>query len=305
MKKVYSIVTALLFTATIWAQSPEKMSYQAVIRNAANALVTNQGIGMRVSILQGSANGPALYVETQTPNTNTNGLASIEIGTGTSVLGSFSSIDWANGPYFIKTETDPAGGTNYTITGTSQLLSVPFALYAKNTDSWRVIEDTTYTTKNKAHIRPASGDAVLSIEADQSDDNDNEGDNPRIEFVQDGGYPVSAIGMNLLENGIENALYLGNNTSARGGIFFVTGTNPTGWEGWTRLDDSNIRMTITTDGKIGINTTTPQRSLHVNDVMRLEPLITAPTNPSKGDMYFDGTINKLRVFDGAVWQNCW
>ncbi len=134
---------------------------------------------------------------------------------------------------------------------------------------------------------------------------DNEGDNPRIEFVQDGGYPVSAIGMNLLENGIENALYLGNNTGARGGIFFVTGTNPTGWEGWTRLDDSNIRMTITTDGKVGINTTTPQRSLHVNDVMRLEPLITAPTNPSKGDMYFDGTINKLRVFDGAVWQNCW
>jgi len=303
MKKVYSIAVAVCFTATIWAQSPEKMSYQAVIRNAANTLVTNQIIGMRVSILQGTASGTEVYVETQTPNTNTNGLASIAIGEGTSVSGSFSSIDWANGPFFIKTETDPTGGTNYTITGTSQLLSVPYALHAKNTDSWSVEVDTTYTTKNKAHIRPAFGDAVLSIEADLYDY--NEGDNPRIEFVHDGGYPVSAIGMNLLENGIENALYFSNNTSARGGIFFVTGTNPTGWEGWMKLDDSNIRMTITTDGKVGINTPTPQRSLHVNDVMRLEPRLTAPSNPSKGDMYFDGTINKLRVFDGQVWQNCW
>ncbi|NUO02367.1 MAG: hypothetical protein HUU01_17310, partial [Saprospiraceae bacterium] len=177
------------------------------------------------------------------------------------------------------------------------------ALYAKNTDSWRVIWDTTYTTKNKAHIRPSTGDAVLSIEADLNDV--NEEDNPRIEFVQDAGYPVSAIGMNLLGNGIENALYLANNTSTRGGIFFVTGTNPTGWEGWMNLDESNIRMTITTDGKVGINTVSPQRSLHISDVMRLEPLSGPPASPAKGDMYFDGTINKLRVFDGAVWQNCW
>ncbi|MEI7979974.1 MAG: hypothetical protein WCI53_14085, partial [Bacteroidota bacterium] len=79
----------------------------------------------------GSANGTAVYVETQTPTTNANGLASIEIGSGTLVSGNFATINWANGPYFIKTETDPSGGTNYTITGTSQLLSVPFALYAE------------------------------------------------------------------------------------------------------------------------------------------------------------------------------
>ena len=117
------------------AQAPNKMSYQAVIRDNSNALVTSQIVGMQISILQGSANGTAVYAENQTPTTNANGLASIEIGGGTVVSGNFTTIDWANGPYFIKTETDPAGGTNYTITGTSQLLSVPYAMYAANSGS--------------------------------------------------------------------------------------------------------------------------------------------------------------------------
>ena len=132
MKKIYSIIAVLFVVTCVLAQAPNKMSYQAVIRDNSNALVTNQIVGMQISILQGSANGTAVYVETQTPTTNTNGLASIEIGGGTVVSGNFTTIDWANGPYFIKTETDPAGGTNYTITGTSQLLSVPYALYAAN-----------------------------------------------------------------------------------------------------------------------------------------------------------------------------
>jgi hypothetical protein len=85
---------------------------------------------MRISILQTTPSGTAVYVETQTPTTNANGLVSIEIGGGTVVVGNFSTINWANGPYFVKTETDPTGGTNYSITGTSQLLSVPYALYA-------------------------------------------------------------------------------------------------------------------------------------------------------------------------------
>jgi hypothetical protein len=135
MKKVYSIIAGLFLVTCLFAQAPNKMSYQAVIRDNSNALVTNQIVGMQIGILQGSANGTAVYAETQTPTTNTNGLASIEIGGGTLVSGSFSNINWANGPYFIKTETDPAGGTNYTITGTSQLLSVPYAMYAANSGS--------------------------------------------------------------------------------------------------------------------------------------------------------------------------
>ena len=136
--KITTIFAAILMTASAFlpqqasAQVPEKMSYQAVIRNSSDALVSSTAVGMQISILQTTSTGTAVYVETQTPTTNANGLVSLEIGSGTVVSGDFTTIDWANGPYFIKTETDPTGGTSYTITGTSQLLSVPYALHAKN-----------------------------------------------------------------------------------------------------------------------------------------------------------------------------
>ena len=128
MKKFINVFAAILFTASVFAQSPQKMSYQAVIRDGSGVLVSNHLVGMQISILQGSPTGTVVYVETQTLTTNANGLATLEIGGGAG----FSTIDWATGPYYIKTETDPTGGTTYTITGTSQLLSVPYALYSAN-----------------------------------------------------------------------------------------------------------------------------------------------------------------------------
>jgi len=136
MKKIFLIMTALILTANLFAQAPQMMSYQAVIRNASNALITNTTVGMRLSILQGSEFGASVYVETQTPITNANGLVSLEIGNGTVILGTFSNIDWSNGPYFVKTETDPTGGSTYSIIGTNQLMSVPYALYAANTNNY-------------------------------------------------------------------------------------------------------------------------------------------------------------------------
>ncbi len=136
MKKLFTLLVAVLLMATLWAQSPEKMSYQSVIRDASGNLITDTQVGMQISILQDSASGTEVYVETHTPTTNANGLVSIEIGTGTVVDGDFTTIDWANGPYFIKTETAvEAPLTSYTITGTSQLLSVPYALHAKTAET--------------------------------------------------------------------------------------------------------------------------------------------------------------------------
>lgn len=130
-RKIFFTFSCLYFLNTN-AQAPDKMSYQAVIRNASNALVVNANVGIRVSILQGTATGVAVFSQTQTATTNANGLVSLTIGEGGFVSGDFVAINWGNGPYFIKTETDPTGGTNYTITSTTQLLSVPFAMYAKN-----------------------------------------------------------------------------------------------------------------------------------------------------------------------------
>ena len=131
MKKFSPTLFLLFLSLCIYGQSPEKMSYQAVIRDASNTLVTNQSIGMQISILQTTITGTTVYAETHTVTTNLNGLVSLEIGTG-STSDTFSTIDWSAGPYFIKTETDPTGGSSYTITGTSQLMSVPFAMYAKS-----------------------------------------------------------------------------------------------------------------------------------------------------------------------------
>ena len=128
--KLFLQLIALFSMSVAFGQAPQKMSYQAVIRNSSSALVVSAPVGMRISLLQGSASGSSVYTETQTASTNANGLVSFEIGTGTVVSGNFATINWGNGPYFIKTETDPTGGTTYTITGTSQLSSVPYALFS-------------------------------------------------------------------------------------------------------------------------------------------------------------------------------
>jgi hypothetical protein len=132
MRKIFTLFAVVLIVASVFAQVPQKMSYQAVIRNSNKVLVTNQKINMMISILQGQT---PVYVEMQTTTTNDNGLATIEIGNGTALSGVFSKIDWGNGEHYIKTETDPTGGTNYTVVGTSQLLSVPYALYSTTSGS--------------------------------------------------------------------------------------------------------------------------------------------------------------------------
>jgi hypothetical protein len=146
------------FIPSLLAQSPQKMSYQAVVRNSSDQLVANKIVGMRISIIKGSETGTTVYTETQKPTTNSNGLVSVELGTGTST-DNFSAIDWANGPYFIKTETDPSGGTNYTITGISQLLSVPYALHAKTVEIDKV-DDADADPTNEIQVISKSGNTV-------------------------------------------------------------------------------------------------------------------------------------------------
>ncbi|MBL7887833.1 MAG: hypothetical protein JNJ52_13885 [Flavobacterium sp.] len=125
-----------LFTQKTQAQAPEKFSYQAVVRNASNALVANANVGIRISIWTTCSNCVIAYQETHTTTTNINGLFSIEIGSGIPwSLGSFSNVNWSSDTKYISTEIDPTGGTNYTITSTTQLLSVPFALHAKTAES--------------------------------------------------------------------------------------------------------------------------------------------------------------------------
>lgn len=134
MKITLTILLFLTATFTIFAQSPEKMSYQAIIRSQDNKLVKSSPIGLQIIVHQGTATGTIQYQETHVATTNANGLVSLEIGTGTVQSGDFSTIAWENGPYFIEVQVDITGGTTYSISGTTQLLSVPYALHAKSAE---------------------------------------------------------------------------------------------------------------------------------------------------------------------------
>jgi hypothetical protein len=244
MKKLFALIVIVALTISIFAQPPQKMSYQAVIRNSSGQLVTNHTVGMRISILQGSATGTPVYIETQTPITNANGLVTIEIGGGTVVTGTFAGINWSTGTYFVKTETDPNGGTSYTITGTSQLLSVPYALYSKtagNSSLW---------SQSGSNIYYSSGNVGIGV----SDPTNN----------------LDVRGSNLDDDGV---VQLGNSDlSHRLILFGGRQSDPNPFINWKQGDPLRFttdeggwseKMRITSDGKVGIGTNTPGSKLEV------------------------------------------
>ncbi|AWI26691.1 hypothetical protein HYN49_12715 [Flavobacterium pallidum] len=118
-----------------FAQVPQGISYQAIALNAVGQPVASANVGVRLSILDDSASGTVLYTETQIKATSAQGLFTLVIGQGTPVTGTFSGINWGMNSKFLKVEMDVAGGTNYAAVGTTQLLSVPYAMYAGNTAS--------------------------------------------------------------------------------------------------------------------------------------------------------------------------
>ena len=135
MKLTFILLLFVTLVMNVSAQSPEKMSYQAIIRLQDNSLAINSNINLKIVMHQGSINGPAVFQENHSIKTNNNGLVSLEIGTGKNLQGNFNKILWEKGPYFIETQVDLTGGTNYNIIGNTQLLSVPYALHAKTAEN--------------------------------------------------------------------------------------------------------------------------------------------------------------------------
>ncbi len=131
--RIIQLVILLLSTLIGLAQVPQGIKYQAIARSNQGQVVTNQIVSLEIAILRGSPVGQVQYVETHRPTTNEFGLFTIVIGEGTASQGSFSDIDWSLGEYFLRSSMDMNGGNNYAFMGTSQLLSVPYALYAERT----------------------------------------------------------------------------------------------------------------------------------------------------------------------------
>lgn len=124
------LIMSIAAASSVLAQAPQQFNYQAVARDASGNPISEKQLGVRISILDGSATGSALYSEVSTPSTNKQGLFSVQVGSGTGVFGTFSAIVWGGSARFLKVEIDPAGGSAYQLLGASQLLSVPYALSA-------------------------------------------------------------------------------------------------------------------------------------------------------------------------------
>jgi hypothetical protein len=161
LKKLFFTLATILFTQTLFAQAPEGINYQAVIRNGNGTLVTSTTVAIRIQIKQTSATGTIVYQERHSVLTSSQGLVNLVIGSGVVQSGVFASINWGTGPYFISLGVDFANGTNYQDFGTQQLMSVPFALYAKTAgnqlNQWRYGNGAPATTLG------AFGDFYLDV----------------------------------------------------------------------------------------------------------------------------------------------
>lgn len=152
MKKLLLLFAVLFISVAAFAQFPQKINYQAVVRNTAGDPVVNQNVSLRLSVLNGAA-GATLYTETHSVTTNNFGLVNLQIGSGTAVAGTFSGIDWSIGNRFLKIEADVTGGSTYTTLATTELVSVPYALNAASSqDNQWTLSGNNISNKNTANV---------------------------------------------------------------------------------------------------------------------------------------------------------
>jgi hypothetical protein len=217
MKRILlSLVAIATISLSSFGQAPEGFKYQAVVRDAGNTILNNQAVGMRMSIQQGSIGGTTVYQETFSPTTNGYGLVNLEIGSGTVVSGDFTTIDWSAGPYFIETAVDLTGGTSYAVMGTSELMSVPYALHANTAENVTndLVDDADADPTNEIQTINRAGTTVTLSNGGGT-------------FEDSVGVYTAGTGIDITNNVISTTSACGlaiGDTYAGGIIFFLDGS---------------------------------------------------------------------------------
>ncbi|MEZ5082295.1 MAG: hypothetical protein R2750_02405, partial [Bacteroidales bacterium] len=180
MKKLtFTFCLVIALTIAAIAQIPQAVKYQAVVRDNMGEILQTTTVGIRINIHDATAGGTIIYQETFTETTNQFGLVTLEIGTGSPTIGTFPEIDWGTNKKFIEVEIDQSGGTNYASMGTSEIVSVPYALYAEGTGN---VEST----------------GLVKIAADTDQDGDGQielttGDTVRMVITEDGRIGIGTL----------------------------------------------------------------------------------------------------------------
>jgi hypothetical protein len=277
---ILSFLTLFFFIINAPTQTPQLIKYQAVVRNSSGQIIHNQAVLSRISIHSGSMNGSIVYSEIQADTVNTVGMLTMNIGGGSPLIGTFSAIDWSMGPYFLETEIDPTGGTNYTIVANSQLLSVPYALYAgksaKADSKFEVMAHNQTSTDSALFVvRDRNGNAVFSVyETGVEVTYDESVKGAKAGFVVGGRTPAKGSIQNIMTvtsdsvriyldtaqvKGAKGGFVVGGRTPAKGGpidYFQISGN---------RATDTTFANTFTIlkNGNVGINNSKPSEALDI------------------------------------------
>ena len=286
MRKIL-LITAILLAITGFSQTPESFKYQTIVRDGAGFVMANQNVSFQMSIIQGSASGSSVYSETHTATTNEFGLVNLNIGEGTT-SDDFSAIDWSNGPFFIKVELDENGGSSYTEMGTTELKSVPYAMYAKevqNKDdadadpSNELVSSATLNGHN-LEIVDAGGTTVVDLSSlDQSgmnvDDNDADATNELQTISKSGSTVTLSNGggsftdeVNDADNSTTNEL---QTLSFSGNDLSLTDGGSISLAQYSNLWQQNGSDIYYNDGWVGIGTDSPSGKMVVQGDAGVDP----------------------------------
>ena len=296
MKKLYTLLCILVFQFPLFdghAQAPQGIPYQAVARDVNGGLLASQNIALQFSIHDGNATGPVVYQETQNVTTNTLGLFSVNLGQGTAVSGTLATVNWGSGDKFLQVEMDPAGGTSYTDMGTTQLMSVPYALYAGNSSNgWSTTGNSGTNPLDNALGTNDSTDLVIktdNFETARLFSNPETG----------GGLNTPTDRLRLMRSGMAYQKWPMVAS-------FQLGSYEPNLEGRTQLDIAllngpgvnadNKVMSLQANGNVGIGNTSPTERLDVNGIGKFGPYLKIGTDVAEG--YFqnsqDGAYRSLQ-----------